>query len=55
MLELTLNCLPGEQTITFRLLNEAQAIDVFEYLPPEVQEKSVGRCTMHQVFQLGGR
>jgi magnesium transporter len=31
----------GRRAIAFRQLNKAQAIDVFEYLPPEVQEELI--------------
>ena len=43
---------PERRAIAFRLLNKDQAIDVFEYLPPEVQEELVGALHDHQVFQL---
>lgn len=41
-----------DRAIAFRLLNKAQAIDVFEYLPPEVQEELIGALHDTQVFQL---
>ncbi|HEY9820955.1 MAG TPA: magnesium transporter [Candidatus Sericytochromatia bacterium] len=45
--------LPSERrAIAFRLLNKAQATDVFEYLPPEVQEGLIGGLHDHQVFQI---
>lgn len=45
--------LPREQrAIAFRLLNKAQAIDVFEYLPPEVQEELIGSLHDVQVCQI---
>lgn len=40
------------RAIAFRLLNKAQAIDVFEYLPPEVQEELIGALHDTQVFQI---
>ena len=43
---------PERRAIAFRLLNKDQAIDVFEYLPPEVQEELIGALHDHQVFQL---
>lgn len=33
---------PERRAIAFRLLNKGGAIDVFEYLPPEVQEELIG-------------
>ena len=44
--------LPERRAIAFRLLNKAQAIDVFEYLPPEVQEELIGALQDTQVFHL---
>ncbi|MEH2052837.1 magnesium transporter [Nostoc sp.] len=45
--------LPEKQrAIAFRLLNKAQAIDVFEYLPTEVQEELINSLHDVQVVQL---
>lgn len=45
--------LPGERrAIAFRLLNKAQAIDVFEYLPQEVQEELIGSLHDTHVCQI---
>ena len=45
--------LPAERrAIAFRLLNKGQAIDVFEYLPPEVQEELIGALHDSQVCQI---
>ncbi len=45
--------LPEQQrAIAFRLLNKAQAIDVFEYLPTEVQEELLNSLHDVQVAQL---
>ncbi|MBD2300830.1 magnesium transporter [Nostoc sp. FACHB-87] len=45
--------LPEEQrAIAFRLLNKAQAIDVFEYLPTEVQEELINSLHNVQVAQI---
>ncbi|MEH2236914.1 magnesium transporter [Nostoc sp.] len=45
--------LPEKQrAIAFRLLNKAQAIDVFEYLPTEVQEELLNSLHDVQVVQL---
>ncbi|MBN3927356.1 magnesium transporter [Nostoc sp. NMS4] len=45
--------LPEKQrAIAFRLLNKAQAIDVFEYLPTEVQEELINSLHDAQVVQL---
>jgi magnesium transporter len=45
--------LPKKQrAIAFRLLNKSQAIDVFEYLPPEVQEELINSLHDVQVVQL---
>ncbi|MEA5627326.1 magnesium transporter [Nostoc sp. UHCC 0251] len=41
-----------ERAIAFRLLNKAQAIDVFEYLPTEVQEELLNSLHDVQVAQL---
>lgn len=43
---------PSQRAIAFRLLNKAQAIDVFEYLPPEVQEELIGSLHDNQVCQI---
>lgn len=64
-LKLDLNCLQpvdaGEyitqlpkqhRAIAFRLLNKHQAIDVFEYLPPEVQEEIINSLHDVQVAQI---
>lgn len=48
-----INQLPPERrAISFRLLNKAQAIDVFEYLPNEVQEELIHSLHDTQVFHL---
>ncbi|MEH2425131.1 MAG: magnesium transporter [Nostoc sp.] len=45
--------LPEKQrAIAFRLLNKAQAIDVFEYLPTEVQQELINSLHDVQVVQL---
>ncbi|MEH2110403.1 magnesium transporter [Nostoc sp.] len=45
--------LPEKQrAIAFRLLNKTQAIDVFEYLPTEVQEELINSLHDVQVVQL---
>lgn len=45
--------LPAEdRAIAFRLLNKAQATDVFEYLPSEVQEELIGSLHDAQVCQI---
>ncbi|HAA27675.1 MAG TPA: magnesium transporter [Cyanobacteria bacterium UBA8553] len=45
--------LPLERrAIAFRLLNKTQAIDVFEYLPQEVQEELIGDLHASQVRQI---
>ncbi|QLE58247.1 magnesium transporter [Nostoc sp. TCL26-01] len=45
--------LPEKQrAIAFRLLNKAQAIDVFEYLPTEIQEELINSLHDTQVVQL---
>lgn len=43
---------PERRAIAFRLLNKNHAIDVFEYLPPEVQEELIGALHDAQVFHL---
>lgn len=43
---------PERRAIAFRLLNKAQAIDVFEYLPNEVQEELIHSLHDTQVFHL---
>lgn len=40
------------RAIAFRLLNKAQAIDVFEYLPQDVQEELIGSLHDTQVCQI---
>lgn len=40
------------RAIAFRLLKKDQAIAVFEYLPPEVQEELLGSLHDTQVFQI---
>lgn len=42
----------GRRAIAFRLLSKAQAIDVFEYLPPEVQEELINSLQDVQVCQI---
>nr|MCU0518483.1 magnesium transporter [Oscillatoria sp. Prado101] len=42
----------GRRAIAFRLLNKSQAIDVFEYLPPEVQEELINSLQDVQVCQI---
>ncbi|BAY25194.1 magnesium transporter [Calothrix sp. NIES-2100] len=42
----------NERAIAFRLLNKAQAIDVFEYLPTEVQEELINSLHDVQVVQI---
>jgi magnesium transporter len=45
--------LPKKQrALAFRLLNKSQAIDVFEYLPPEVQEELINSLHDVQVVQI---
>ncbi len=45
--------LPEQQrALAFRLLNKSQAIDVFEYLPPEVQEELINSLHDVQVVQI---
>jgi len=41
-----------QQAIAFRLLNKAQAIDVFEYLPTDVQEELINSLHNVQVVQI---
>lgn len=43
---------PERRAIAFRILNKAQAIDVFEYLPQEVQEELINSLYDTQVFQI---
>ena len=43
---------PERRAIAFRILNKSQAIDVFEYLPPEIQEDLIGSLHDTQVFQI---
>lgn len=43
---------PERRAIAFRLLNKSQAIDVFEYLPQEVQEELIGALHDSQVRQI---
>jgi len=43
---------PDRRAIAFRLLNKDQAIDVFEYLPPEVQEELIGSLHDTHVCQI---
>lgn len=43
---------PDRRAIAYRLLNKAQATDVFEYLPQEVQEELIGSLHDSQVFQI---
>jgi magnesium transporter len=42
----------GRRAIAFRLLSKDQAIDVFEYLPPEVQEELINSLQDVQVCQI---
>jgi magnesium transporter len=44
--------LPGDRAIAFRLLKKDQAIDVFEYLPPDVQEQLLADMHNVQVCQI---
>ncbi|MBW4509041.1 MAG: magnesium transporter [Scytonematopsis contorta HA4267-MV1] len=45
--------LPQQQrAIVFRLLNKSQAIEVFEYLPPEVQEELINSLHDVQIAQI---
>lgn len=43
---------PEERAITFRLLNKDQATDVFEYLPPEIQEDLISSLHAADVRRL---
>ncbi|WP_242072543.1 hypothetical protein [Microcoleus sp. FACHB-68] len=43
---------PERRAISFRLRNKSQAIDVFEYLPAEVQEELSGWLHDVQVCQI---
>jgi magnesium transporter len=43
---------PERRAIAFRILNKGQAIHVFEYLPPEIQEDLIGSLHDTQVFQI---
>jgi magnesium transporter len=43
---------PEHRAIAFRLLNKDQAIAVFEYLPPDVQEELIGSLQDAQVCQI---
>jgi magnesium transporter len=43
---------PEERAIAFRLLNKNQAIDVFEYLPPDIQEDLLEDLHSAQVSQI---
>ncbi len=43
---------PERRAIAFRLLKKDQAIDVFEYLPQEVQEELIGSLHDSQVRQI---
>ncbi|MGH2412593.1 MAG: magnesium transporter [Microcystaceae cyanobacterium] len=43
---------PERRAIAFRLLNKEQAINVFEYLPQEVQEELIGSLQATQVAQI---
>jgi magnesium transporter len=43
---------PERRAIAFRLLKKDQAIDVFEYLPPEVQEELIGSLHDTHVCQI---
>lgn len=43
---------PERRAIMFRLLNKHQATDVFEYLPPHVQEELIGSLHNLQVCQI---
>ena len=42
---------PERRAIAFRLLNKGQAINVFEYLPPEEQEEQIDSLHDAQVCQ----
>jgi magnesium transporter len=43
---------PERRAIAFRILRKDQAIGVFEYLPPEIQEDLIGSLHDTQVFQI---
>jgi magnesium transporter len=43
---------PSDRAIAFRLLNKDQAIDVFEYLPPEIQEELIEDLHNSQVRHI---
>jgi magnesium transporter len=43
---------PEERALAFRLLNKNQAIDVFEYLPPHIQEDLLEDLHSAQVSQI---
>jgi magnesium transporter len=43
---------PGDRAIAFRLLNKDRAIDVFEYLPVEIQEELIESLHDSQVCQI---
>jgi magnesium transporter len=43
---------PERRAIAFRILKKDQAISVFEYLPPEIQEQLIGSLHDTQVFQI---
>ena len=43
---------PERRAIAFRILKKDQAISVFEYLPPEIQEELIGALHDTQVFQI---
>jgi magnesium transporter len=43
---------PERRAIAFRILKKDQAIGVFEYLPPEIQEELIGSLHDTQVFQI---
>lgn len=41
-----------KRALTFRLLNKGQAINVFEYLPPEIQEQLINSLHDSRVVQI---
>ncbi len=43
---------PERRAIAFRILRKDQAISVFEYLPPEIQEELIDSLHATQVFQI---
>jgi magnesium transporter len=43
---------PGDRAIAFRLLNKDRAIDVFEYLPIDIQEELIEGLHDNQVCQI---